>query len=110
MTPPLGSLRDRLELQRRESSRMPDGGHEVLFVPLATVWGRVRMRNARVSRDGDGRTASASHAVTLRWRGDLGPGDRIVHRGKRLEILAAENEDGRRAYLVCLCVETTVLG
>lgn len=108
--PPLGTLRDRVQLQRREMTVEPDGGHETLFVPIATVWARVRARSARFAQAGDGRAATSTHAVTLRFRKDLKPGDRVLYRGRTLEIVEAEDINGRRAYLACLCVETAMAG
>lgn len=108
--PPVGTLRDRVLLQKREMSLLPDGGHETLFFPLTTVWARVRARSARLSREGDGRSATSTHAVVIRFRKDLMPGDRIVYRGRALEIVEAEDINGRRAWLSCLCVETAMVG
>ncbi|WP_116652870.1 phage head closure protein [Pelagibacterium sediminicola] len=110
LSPPLGTLRDRVQLQKREMSVAPDGGHETLFLPIASVWARVRARSARFSREGDGRTATSTHAVTMRFRKDLKPGDRIVYCGRALEIVEAEDINGRRAYLACLCIETAMVG
>lgn len=108
--PPIGSLRDRVQLQRREMVLLPDGGHETLFLPLVTVWARVRPRSARMLREGDGRAASSTHGVVLRFRKDVRAGDRIVYRGRALEVVEAEDINGRRAYLSCLCVETAMVG
>lgn len=108
--PPVGSLRDRVQLQRREMTLLPEGGHETLFMPLAGVWARVRARSARMGRESDGRAAATTHVVTLRFRADLKPGDRIVYRGRALEIVSTEDINGRRAYLSCLCVEAAITG
>jgi head-tail adaptor len=51
-----------------------------------------------------------SHAVVLRFRADLGPGDRIVYRGRNLDVVSAADLNGRRAYLSCACSETHVTG
>lgn len=109
-TPPVGTLRDRVQLCRKQATPLPDGGQETLYLPLAAVWARVRARSARLVRDTDGRGATSTHAVTLRFRKDFGPGDRIVYRGRALEVVEASDINGRRAYLECLCVETAVLG
>ncbi|SDG36907.1 phage head-tail adaptor, putative, SPP1 family [Pelagibacterium luteolum] len=108
--PPVGSLRDRVQLQKREMAPMPGGGHETMFFPMTSVWARVRSRSARIMREGDGRAATSTHAVTLRFRKDVSPGDRIVYRGRALEVVEAEDINGRKAYLDCLCVETAVVG
>lgn len=89
---------------------MPDGGHETLFLPVTSVWARVRARSARLVNSGDSRAATSTHAVTMRFRKDVRPGDRIVYRGRALEVVEAEDINGRRAYLACLCTETAVVG
>lgn len=108
--PPVGSLRDRVQLQKREMALMPDGGHETIFFPITSVWARVRSRSARFAREGDGRAATSTHNVVVRFRKDIAAGDRIIYRGRALEVLDAEDINGRRAYLACQCVETAMVG
>jgi head-tail adaptor len=48
--------------------------------------------------------------VVLRFRIDLHPGDRITYRGRDLEVMAANDLNGRRAYLACQCSERVVTG
>jgi SPP1 family predicted phage head-tail adaptor len=80
------------------------------FFPLATVWARVRQLTSRMSQAGDGRTASITHSVVLRYRSDIAPGDRLVFQGRNLDVVAAGDLNGRRAYLSCVCSETAVTG
>lgn len=108
--PPLGTLTDRVQLRQRLTTNEDEGGELAVFSPLATVWARVRPLSARQISDGDARGVSASHSVVLRFRSDLGPGDRIVYRGRNLEVTSANDLNGRRAYLSCLCAERTVTG
>lgn len=108
--PPLGTLRDRVQVHRCESVNEPEGGVASLFVPLATVWARVRSLSARQGESADGRAVTISHAVVMRFRSDVSPGDRITYRGRRLEVVSAEDLNGRRAYLICTCSETQVTG
>jgi hypothetical protein len=46
----------------------------------------------------------------MRFRTDLKPGDRIAYRGGELEIEAAGDINGRRAYLGCQCSQRMVTG
>lgn len=108
--PPIGTLTDRVQLKRRESLAEAGGGHARLYVPLANAWARVRSLSGREGTDADGRTVAISHSVVLRFRSDLGPGDRIVYRGRNLEIVSAADLNGRKAYLGCTCRETSVTG
>lgn len=108
--PPLGTLTDRVQLQRREMTRESEGGHATVYVPVATIWSRVRPLPSRAAFEADGRGASISHAVVTRFRTDVKPGDRFVYRGRSLNVVSADDLNGRRAYLSCRCSETAVTG
>lgn len=108
--PPLGTLTDRVQFRRRETTSEPEGGHVALFVPVASLWARVRSVSGRQGVSADGRTVVVSHAVVMRFRHDVTPGDRIVYRGRNLEVVSAADLNGRRAYLSCSCSQTSVAG
>ena len=108
--PPVGSLTDRVELRRRETMGESGGGHTTLFVPITNAWARVRSLAGRQGMSADGRGVEISHAVVLRFRKDVRPGDRIVYRGRSLDVVSAADLNGRRAYLSCTCSETSVTG
>ena len=108
--PAIAALRDRVQICRRDMAASDDGGHITTFVPIATVWGRVRALAARQTETGDGRTATISHTVVLRYRTDIAPGDRLVYRGRNLAIIGADDLNGRRAFLSCTCSETSFTG
>lgn len=88
----------------------PEGGHVALFVPLASAWARVRSLRGRLGTSADGRAVEISHAVVLRFRSDIAPGDRILYRGRALDVVSAADLDGRRAFLSCACSETSFTG
>lgn len=106
----VGTLRDRVQLQRREASEDGAGGTLHLFVTVTALWARVSALSARQAAFGDGRGALASHSVVVRHRTDVRPGDRFVYRGRRLDVLAAEDLDGRRTWLACQCSEREFVG
>jgi SPP1 family predicted phage head-tail adaptor len=108
--PPIGSLTDRVQLKKRESVGDGGGGHERLFVPISHLWARVRSLTGRQGVDADGQAVAISHSVVLRFRSDVGPGDRIVYRGRNLDVVSAADLNGRRAYLSCACSETSFTG
>lgn len=110
VVPPLGTLTDRVQLKRREMTGETEGGHSVVFVFIATVWARVRAIGGRQGTSADGRGVTITHAVVVRFRTDLKPGDRITYRGRALDIVSASDLNGRRAYLSCLCSEAAVTG
>lgn len=108
--PRIGSLTDRVELQSRQSLAEDEGGHGALYVPITALWARVRALSARQGADRDGRGFAVSHAVVVRFRTDIAPGDRFVWRGRLLEVLGATDLDGRRTWLSCTCAETGFIG
>jgi len=108
--PALGSLRERVELQTKTQTIDGAGGHQNTFVSLATVWARVSSDAGSITALDDARTARISHTVVVRFRSDLQPGDRIIYRTEPLEIISAEDLNGRRAYLSCNCRQTSVTG
>ncbi|MGV8856708.1 MAG: phage head closure protein [Devosia sp.] len=87
--PPIGTLTDRVQLKRREMTGDATGGH---------------------GTSADGRAVEISHAVVLRFRIDIRPGDRILYRGRSLDVVSAADLNGRRAYLSCACSETSFTG
>ena len=92
--PEVGSLTDRVSLQRRETTDEDEGGHAVLFVPVTALWARVRALSGRQVTEADARGVRVSHSVVVRFRSDVKAGDL----------------NGRRAWLSCACVETGVVG
>ena len=108
--PPVGTLTDRVQLKSRQSLGDGGGGHERIFVPLNSVWARVRSLGGRQGTSADGQAVAISHSVVLRFRTDIGPGDRIIYRGRNLDVVSAADLNGRRAYLSCACSETSFTG
>lgn len=103
-------MTDRVQLRRREMAGEDEGGHVAMFVPVASLWARVRSLTGRQGSSADGRAVEISHAVVLRFRTDIRPGDRIVYRGRSLDVVSAADLNGRRAYLSCACSETSFTG
>lgn len=108
--PPVGSLRDRVQWQRRDMVAEPEGGHSNIYVPMATIWARVRSLSTRQAQMADARAMATSHGVVLRYRSDIKPGDRFIHRGRALTVLSTEDMEGRHAFLSCACSETEAVG
>ena len=109
-SPALGALRDRVQIRRRDRVDDGSGGFVTTYFPLATVWARVRALGSRPGQAADGRGSSISHSVVLRYRTDIVPGDRLVFGGRALDVVGADDLNGRRAFLSCTCSETSVTG
>jgi len=108
--PSIGTLTDRVQLRRREMTGEDEGGHIALFVPVTSLWARVRSLTGRQGTSADGRAVEISHTVVFRFRNDVKPGDRILYRGRSLDVVSAADLNGRRAYLSCACSETSFTG
>lgn len=106
----IGTLRDRVQILRKDMVDEPEGGHTILYVPLATVWARVTSLSGGETRRADARVSNISHTVVMRYRTDLVTGDRVIYRGQALDVVTANDLNGRRAYLSCSCTQTSVSG
>lgn len=108
--PAVGSLTDRVSFERRETTGEDEGGHAVMFVPITSLWARVRALSGRQVNEADARGVAVSHGVVVRFRTDVKAGDRFGYRGRWLSVVSAADLNGRRAWLNCQCVETGVVG
>ena len=108
--PAIGTLRDRVQLLRKDVATEAGGGGAVTYFPLASVWARVTKLNDRTDSYADARRSHVNHSVVIRYRNDVSVGDRISYRGRNLEVVGADDLNGRRAYLSCACVEHPVRG
>ena len=109
-TPHLGALRERVELKQTTQSIDSAGGHADSFASLGFVWAEISMTSGSLALSADARNSKITHTIIIRFRTDLKPGDRIEYRGAELEVISAEDLNGRRAYLKVLCSRFTVTG
>ncbi|MGV3490734.1 MAG: phage head closure protein [Devosia sp.] len=103
-------MTDRVSLQRRDVAGEDEGGHITTFVPITSLWARVRALSGRQVTEADARGVAVSHSVVVRFRTDVSPGDRFGYRGRWLSVVSAADLNGRRAWLSCQCLETGVVG
>lgn len=108
--PSLGSLRERIELKQTTQSIDSAGGHADSLTSLGLVWAEVNTASGSLVFSGDARNAKITHTIIIRFRSDLKPGDRINYRGEELEVISAEDLNGRHAYLKVLCSQLTIAG
>ncbi|NOZ32803.1 MAG: phage head closure protein [Alphaproteobacteria bacterium] len=109
-TPSLGALRERVDVASRLTTIGAGGGQTVTHTPRGKAWARVTTRSAGRIEAGDGVATRVTHSVVMRFRTDIGAGDRITYRGLNLEIIDTADLNGRRAYLACQCRAIKVTG
>ncbi|RYY67356.1 MAG: head-tail adaptor protein [Comamonadaceae bacterium] len=108
--PQIGGLTDRVQLQRRMETTEDEGGHAALYVPIVTLWARVKAFGGGRGMAADARGVEVTHTVVIRHRTGVSAGDRFVYRGRALDVLGAEDISGRRKFLACRCTERQVTG
>lgn len=94
-----GQLDQRIALQRL--TRIPDGGggYAEDWQTYATVWAYVRPMSGRERYQAQQLEAAANYRITIRYRADIDPADRILWRGKILNIRFIANAGPRDLYL-----------
>jgi SPP1 family predicted phage head-tail adaptor len=102
-SPKVGELRHRITIERPVRTDDEGGAASVTWLPVATLWARIEGRGGREGLSGDGETARAVNRITLRYRPDVGPSMRILAAGEVFDIISAQDEEGRRRWLVCYC-------
>ncbi len=108
--PPIGTLREKIELQSKNMSDDGLGGFIVSYSTIANVWASVNAANGREIEIADSRAAKISHIILMRYRSDLSAGDRIIYRNNILEIISINDLNGRKAYLKCYAAQIEVIG
>lgn len=94
-----GDLDQRIELQRL--TRMPDGGggYSEEWTTYAQSWANVRPMSGRERYQAQQTQANANYRITLYNRADIDPADRILWRGKVLNIRFLADAGPRDLYL-----------
>ena len=101
-----GRLRNRIRFQRLEKSRTPLGEVVEKWNDLFTCHADVRPLNGKEIYVSQQMAAEVNHEVTIRYRKNIKPADRIVDKQNRiLDIKSVLDIDGRGRELKILCRE-----
>ena len=98
-----GALTQRLVWQIATDSSDGGGGVMRQWRDQAVVWARVTPMAAKPTAAAHGHGQTERFAITLRWRGGLCPGQRLIWRGQPLEIETSHDPDGQRERLALVC-------
>ena len=79
---------------------MAPAARRLTWDTLATLWARLEPTAANEKIVAGHLTGVVTHTVTFRWRDDIAGGMRVTYRGRTFRILAVEDPDETRRYLV----------
>lgn len=104
----VGSLRNRLQVQRTLDARDLDGGVVADWSTVATVWGAVEPARGDEPFLSGRFEGQVTHLVVIRYGLDLaalGPKYRVLFGARALEIVGVVNKDERNRILELACFE-----
>jgi SPP1 family predicted phage head-tail adaptor len=103
--PAAGQLRHRVQIEARVVTLNGTSPPTEDWQTVAQLWARIAPLNAVERLQADALRTRVTHRVMLRWRDDVTPGMRLVHRGRVFRIRAVVDPDERRAMLRLDCEE-----
>lgn len=100
-----GTLRHRVRIQQLVQTGDGMGGIMETWQDVAVVWAAVEPLQGRELFEAQQVRAELSHRVRLRYRPDIAPKMRLIHKGRVFHIESVINRDERNRELVLLCAE-----
>jgi SPP1 family predicted phage head-tail adaptor len=94
----IGSMRDRVTIKSQTEARSPSG--ETTFnwdTTVATVWASVNGLSSRDILQAQQANVIATHRIRIRYRADVTHLNRLIWRGRTMEIAAVVERDNRTA-------------
>ena len=104
----IGALRHRLTIEAANPADDGAGGQTDPWaspIVVATVWGRVEPLRGRERLQAGRLEARHSHRITLRYRADVGAGQRVRFGTRLFNVRAVANRGERNRWLELLCDE-----
>jgi SPP1 family predicted phage head-tail adaptor len=94
----ISSMRERVTIERQVVTPDEMGGETRSWQPWRTVWAEVKPTRGGEQVLGEAIVGQQGFVVRVRFVEGLGITDRIVWRGKRLNVLAAVDNTGARNF------------
>lgn len=104
----IGRLRHRVTLQSQTTEYDALGRQSrdsAKWTKVTDLWAEVKELSGRESETAKQISADASHSVTIRFRAGVTSANRLVFRGRVLEIKAVLDDDSTQRELLLLCGE-----
>ena len=97
--PRIGAMRERVTIE--QESRVADGGggYPMAWSEVATVWAAVEPQSGREQLQAERVESLVDYRVTMRWRGDVTAGMRLLWGSVDMAITAVRRVDGRKRFL-----------
>lgn len=108
--PSLGELNQRIELLKRTTTNDATGGQSTSYISLGNVWAKVRSGPSVAQTIADAIAQLDKTHITIRFRSDIAPGDRLMIDGKPLDVDSIADINGHKAYQKLICSKPTVTG
>lgn len=102
-----GALRRRISIERPADVEDGAGGVTRGFAPLAEAFAEVEPLSAEEAAAGRALGLNRLWRVTIRARGDLTGGHRVLWRGRIFDVLSVRPLDADLRFEELLCEETT---
>lgn len=100
-----GRLRHRVTIQEETDTEDEQGGYTSAWSTLCKLWAQIEPLTASEQFYRGGLQAGVTHRVTLRYRDDIGPTNRVVFNSRTFNIRGVRNIDERNTDLELLCEE-----
>lgn len=101
----IGELRTRVQIRERTITRDGYGGVSESWAVKYYAWASVRQVSGREYAAVAQSLAEATHIVWIRYRSGVTPAMEVYLDGRRLEILAVDNQNEKGRYLKLTCSE-----
>ncbi|MFD1702204.1 phage head closure protein [Methylopila henanensis] len=101
----LGTLRHRVAIERPADAPDGSGGVTRGFEPLTVAFARVEPLSAEETMRGYALGLARLHRVTIRARGDVSGGCRVLWRGRTFDVLSVRERDDHGRFEELLCEE-----
>lgn len=98
-----GRLTSRVSIERRTVIEDPMGGGVVTWVPLATLWANFRNVSGSEAIRNDAPVGVTKASVRIRYREDIDPTCRLIHRGTTYNIESVLPDQVAREYCDLVC-------
>lgn len=100
-----GKLNRRVTIQSRSEPLDGYGDAKAVWSTVDTVWAHVQPMSGTEKAEAQSFGADVSMQVTIRYRDDVTPKNRLLLGSRVLEIVSARDEDERHEALVLVCSE-----